>query len=163
MADHAGHLRHRVRFREIGGERYPSRVADAYDGDLERAATDTNEQVRERVAAWERAHGLPVADWRSLGAVHAPLTAHDVVELARVRGLHLICYADRVGVRADTRDENIANEFRALGAALTAYAPEAHANPQLRAWEIALHRIPCEGDVYAAVHAADEWSAPAAA
>ena len=50
--------RHSERFRRLGGDRYPRRVAEAYDGDLERAATDSNEQVAATVAAWERAHGV---------------------------------------------------------------------------------------------------------
>jgi hypothetical protein len=43
------------------------RVAEAYGGDLDRAMADTDEQVAATVAAWERAHGVPVRDWRAIG------------------------------------------------------------------------------------------------
>jgi hypothetical protein len=55
------------RFRDISS-RYPMRVAQAYDGHLERALADTVEQVAATVAAWEISHGLEPFDWRAIGA-----------------------------------------------------------------------------------------------
>lgn len=57
---------HSERFREIS-TRYPRRVAEAYDGDIARAAADDDETVAATVAAWEREHGLPVRDWYAIG------------------------------------------------------------------------------------------------
>jgi hypothetical protein len=48
--------------------RYPVRVAQAYDGDLERALADTLQQVAATVAAWEIAHGIGPFDWAEIGA-----------------------------------------------------------------------------------------------
>jgi hypothetical protein len=45
--------RHSERLRKVAN-RYPRRVAETYDGDLARAASDTDEQVAAEVAAWER-------------------------------------------------------------------------------------------------------------
>lgn len=59
--------RHSERFRAVS-TRYPRRVAEAYAGDIARAAADDDAQVADTVAAWERAHGLPVRDWYALGA-----------------------------------------------------------------------------------------------
>jgi hypothetical protein len=47
---------HATRFRKVSN-RYPRRVAEAYDGDLVRAAAESDEQVAASVAAWERARG----------------------------------------------------------------------------------------------------------
>jgi hypothetical protein len=47
--------------------RVPLRVAEAYGGDL-RAAADSNVQVAERVAVWEREHGLEPLDWTAISA-----------------------------------------------------------------------------------------------
>jgi 5-methylcytosine-specific restriction endonuclease McrA len=49
--------------RRFGTSRYSTRVAHAYDGDLERAECEGDDQVAARVAAWEKAHGMPVLDW----------------------------------------------------------------------------------------------------
>jgi hypothetical protein len=58
---------HSERFRKVS-TRYPRRVAEAYDGDLQRAARDSDERVVETVATWERRHGLRVLDWTAIGA-----------------------------------------------------------------------------------------------
>jgi hypothetical protein len=57
---------HSQRFRKIS-TRYPRRVAEAYEWNLDRAMADTDEQVAATVAAWEQAHGLPVRDWAAIG------------------------------------------------------------------------------------------------
>ena len=57
---------HSLRFRRVSN-RYPRRVAEAYDRDLARAAGDSDEQVAATVAEWERAQGLPVRDWIASG------------------------------------------------------------------------------------------------
>ena len=49
--------------------RYPRRVAEAYDLDLDRAMADSDETVAATVAEWERRHGVPVRDWRAAGAL----------------------------------------------------------------------------------------------
>ena len=46
----------------------PRRVAEAYGGDFERAAADSDEAVAATVAAWERASGEPALDWPAIGA-----------------------------------------------------------------------------------------------
>ena len=58
---------HSVRFRKVAN-RYPRRVAEAYDGDIAAAAAASDEEVAARVAAWERSQGLDPRDWRRLGA-----------------------------------------------------------------------------------------------
>jgi hypothetical protein len=58
---------HNKRFRRVA-DRYPRRVVEAYGGDFERAAADSDESVAATVAAWEHAHGLPVRDWPAIGA-----------------------------------------------------------------------------------------------
>jgi hypothetical protein len=58
---------HSERFRKVSN-RYPRRVAEAYDGDIDRAMADTDEQVAATVAAWERRQGLSVRDWTAIGA-----------------------------------------------------------------------------------------------
>ncbi len=60
-------VRHFRRFLEVS-YRYPSRVAEAYGGDLARAMADSDEAVAATVAAWEESKGLPVRDWRAIGA-----------------------------------------------------------------------------------------------
>jgi hypothetical protein len=57
---------HSERFRKVS-TRYPHMVAQAYGGDLARAATDTDEEVAARVAAWGEAHGMTVQDWQAIG------------------------------------------------------------------------------------------------
>jgi hypothetical protein len=57
---------HSERFRKVSN-RYPHVVAEAYGGDLARAARDTDEQVAETVATWERAQGVEVRDWPAIG------------------------------------------------------------------------------------------------
>jgi hypothetical protein len=57
---------HSQRFRKVANG-YPRRVAEAYSGDITRAALDSDEQVAERVAAWERANGREVQDWPAIG------------------------------------------------------------------------------------------------
>ena len=49
--------------------RYPRRVAEAYDLDLDRAMKDSDETVAATVAEWERRHGVPARDWRGAGAL----------------------------------------------------------------------------------------------
>jgi hypothetical protein len=58
---------HSRRFRQVA-DRYPRRVAEAYGGDIERAAGDSDDVVAATVAAWEQAHGVPVRDWPTIGA-----------------------------------------------------------------------------------------------
>lgn len=58
--------RHSERFRLVS-TRFPRRVAEAYDGDLARAAADSDDQVAAVVAAWEQRHGLRVRDWATIG------------------------------------------------------------------------------------------------
>ncbi|MBA3400625.1 MAG: hypothetical protein H0U05_01415 [Actinobacteria bacterium] len=58
--------RHSDRFRKVSN-RYPRRVAEAYEGDLERALTESDEQVATTVAAWERDQGLSAQDWPGYG------------------------------------------------------------------------------------------------
>jgi hypothetical protein len=57
---------HALRFRSVSN-RYPRRVADAYDGDVRRAMTESDEQVAAAVAAWERRQGLTPRDWQRIG------------------------------------------------------------------------------------------------
>lgn len=59
--------RHCERFRPVSS-RYPRRVAEAYGGDLARAAADSDEQVAATVAAWECEVGLEPRDWQEIGA-----------------------------------------------------------------------------------------------
>ena len=59
-------ITHSQRFRKVSN-RYPRRVAEAYGGDIERAARDDDATVAATVAAWEAAHGLQVQDWYALG------------------------------------------------------------------------------------------------
>lgn len=57
---------HSARFRKVANA-YARAVTFAYDHDLEAAARDTDAQVAETVAAWERANGIPVRDWVRIG------------------------------------------------------------------------------------------------
>lgn len=57
---------HSERFRKVSN-RYARRVAEAYEGDIARAAGDTDEQVAANVAAWERRVGTIVRDWHAQG------------------------------------------------------------------------------------------------
>jgi hypothetical protein len=59
---------HAERFRLVS-TRYPRRVAEAYGGDLARAMADSDEEVAERVRAWEVERGLEPRDWRTIGRV----------------------------------------------------------------------------------------------
>jgi hypothetical protein len=70
VADHSNsndpRVRHSNRFRAVSN-RYPRRVTEAYDGDIEQAARDTDEEVAARVAEWERAQGMEPRDWVAIG------------------------------------------------------------------------------------------------
>jgi hypothetical protein len=57
---------HSIRFRRVANL-YPWCVAKAYDGDLARAAADSDARVAATVAAWERRAGLAPRDWRAIG------------------------------------------------------------------------------------------------
>ena len=57
---------HSDRFRRVA-TRYPRRVAEAYDGDIAKAAADSDEQVAATVRAWEIREGIRPRDWRSIG------------------------------------------------------------------------------------------------
>lgn len=57
---------HSVRFRRVSNH-YPHVVAQAYDGHLMAAAVDSDEQVAETVAWWERTQGLEPRDWHAIG------------------------------------------------------------------------------------------------
>jgi hypothetical protein len=59
-------VQHSLRFRKVSN-RYTLRVTEAYEGDIAAAAADDGATVAARVAAWERAQGLPVTDWVALG------------------------------------------------------------------------------------------------
>ena len=50
-------------------KRYPRRVAEAYDLDLDHAMADSDETVAATVAEWEHRHGVPIRDWRAAGAL----------------------------------------------------------------------------------------------
>jgi hypothetical protein len=58
---------HSLRFRKVSN-RYPRRVAEAYGGDIVRAARDSDEQVAATVAEWERSQGMIPRDWRAIGS-----------------------------------------------------------------------------------------------
>ena len=60
-------VRHSIRFRRVS-TRYPLRVNEADDGELERAAADSDEQVATTVAQWEQEQGLEPMDWAAIGA-----------------------------------------------------------------------------------------------
>jgi len=65
-ADELTARRHSLRFRRVSN-RYPRRVAEAFERDLDRALADSDEQVAATVAAWERGQGLTVRDWVAVG------------------------------------------------------------------------------------------------
>jgi hypothetical protein len=60
-------VRHSNRFRKVSN-RYPLRVTEAYEGDLERAMADSDDEVAATVTAWERRQGLRPKDWAAIGA-----------------------------------------------------------------------------------------------
>jgi hypothetical protein len=57
---------HSTRFRKVSN-RYPRRVAEAYEDDLDAAMAASDEEAEGKVAEWEQAHGLPVRDWYVIG------------------------------------------------------------------------------------------------
>lgn len=57
---------HSDRFRRVS-TLYPGMVANAYDGDIGRAAYATDEEVREAVATYERSQGRRPRDWYAIG------------------------------------------------------------------------------------------------
>jgi hypothetical protein len=59
---------HSDRFRRVA-TRYPRRVAEAYDGDIAKAAKDTDEQVAATVRAWEIREGIGPRDWQRIGRI----------------------------------------------------------------------------------------------
>ena len=61
-----GREMHSLRFRHVSN-RYPRRVAEAYDRDFAAAAAATDGEVAARVAEWERAQGLEPLDWNAIG------------------------------------------------------------------------------------------------
>jgi hypothetical protein len=76
---------HSNRFRPIDNV-FPSVAADAYDGDIARAAQDTNTQVFARVLAWEVREGREPQDWQGIGIENALIDAgyeSGVLELLR--------------------------------------------------------------------------------
>jgi hypothetical protein len=106
-----------VRFRKVS-TRYARCVAEAYEGDLERAMADTDEQVAATVAAWEQAHGLPVRDWPAIGREERdeePGGVADVSSLLRqvqpAIARHTEAYAKLVEV-AQTLDAHAAELLR---------------------------------------------------
>ena len=58
---------HLNRFRQLGGDVYPSRVAEVYGRDLAAAAADTDEQVAAKVGVWEIIHWIDPIDWVAVG------------------------------------------------------------------------------------------------
>ena len=76
---------HGIRFRRVA-TRYPRAVAEAYSGDIARAAADTDAQVAAIVAEWERGHGLEPCDWRAIGRSEREIGDHYRVKAA-VRAL----------------------------------------------------------------------------
>ncbi len=86
---------HSMRFRKVSN-RYPRRVAEAYEGDLA-AAFRASEEVAATVAAWEATNALSVRDWRSIGmaegraedvaALMPPLTDEQCTQVAALLGL----------------------------------------------------------------------------
>jgi hypothetical protein len=57
---------HSKRFRKVS-TRYPYIVAMAYEHDIARAAAASDEEVAERVAAYEEAYGWGPRDWVAIG------------------------------------------------------------------------------------------------
>ena len=64
--DRAG-LLHTNRFRKVS-TLYPHMVALAYGLDIAAAALDSDLEVADRVATYERTEGLIVEDWHAIGA-----------------------------------------------------------------------------------------------
>jgi hypothetical protein len=58
--------RHSDRFGRVSN-RYPRRVAEAYAGDLGRSIKESDNRVKDTVAAWEKGQGLEVTDWIAVG------------------------------------------------------------------------------------------------
>jgi hypothetical protein len=71
---------HSERFRKVSN-RYPRRVAEAYAGDLERAAADSDEEVAATVRAWEIAQGLEPRDWEEIGAEERDSDADPLIDV----------------------------------------------------------------------------------
>jgi hypothetical protein len=67
MAADPKQIAHSDRFRKVS-TRYPRQVTYAYDGDIDRAAADTDDQVAAAVAEYERREGLEPRDWSAIGA-----------------------------------------------------------------------------------------------
>ncbi len=59
--------RHAKRFRKVSTQ-YPEQVAEAYDGDLARAAAHEDAEVATTVRAWELTQGMEPVDWWAIGA-----------------------------------------------------------------------------------------------
>ena len=57
---------HAERFGQVAS-RYPRRVAEAYEGDIAKAAKDSDKQVAATVRDWEIKHGIGPMDWRRIG------------------------------------------------------------------------------------------------
>lgn len=62
-ADREAHLQ---RFGQVSA-RYPHIVAQAYGGDLAAVESATDQQVADRVSAWELQQGVEPTDWVSIG------------------------------------------------------------------------------------------------
>ena len=78
-------LHHSNRFRGIDNI-FPFHVASAYDGDIAKAARDTDEQVFAKVRAWEIREGREPLDWQLIGIENALIDAcyeSGVLELLR--------------------------------------------------------------------------------
>ena len=75
--------RHSDRFRKVSN-RYPLRVTEAYEGDLERAMADSDEQVAATVATWERHRGLQPRDWAAIGAAEREPSDDDAATQAAI-------------------------------------------------------------------------------
>jgi len=58
---------HLHRFGQVSAK-YPHIVAQAYGGDLAAAHAATDQQVADRVRAWEVAQGREPSDWVAIGA-----------------------------------------------------------------------------------------------
>jgi hypothetical protein len=55
-----------TRFRQVANG-FPAAVRVAYGGDIQRAWYESDEVVLAKVAAFERASGLPARDWVAIG------------------------------------------------------------------------------------------------
>jgi hypothetical protein len=65
---------HSNRFRRIDNI-FPSVVAEAYGGDIARAAKDNDTKVFAKVKAWEIKQGRKPRDWRWIGIENALIDA----------------------------------------------------------------------------------------